>query len=264
MAVRESSINCLAEKTVFFFDGDGTLLLDNHLLPGAANYIHQLQDESKHVIICTNNSSKTAATYSEKYARLGIHLPEHHVITSLQPAIHYFKSKQILRLAVMGNRVIMDELSNEGFELTFDAPQAVLLTYDTELTYDKYARITRLIQQGTPYFLTHPDMVCPTQEGPLPDLGVINAGIEQCTHYRPTLVFGKPNIQMIEPTLLALNASLSDAVFFGDRLYTDIAMSQDTPLTSVLTLTGETTWSMYTEQSIKADLVIDSLEDLLV
>ena len=55
---------------------------------------------------------------------------------------------------------------------------------------------------------------------------------------------------------------LSDIVFIGDRLYTDIAISQNNEVISILVLTGETSRSDYKRSNIKADLVVDSLESL--
>lgn len=50
--------------------------------------------------------------------------------------------------------------------------QAVILAYDTELTYHKLARSALLLQKPETLFLaTHPDLVCPSPEGPLPDVG---------------------------------------------------------------------------------------------
>ena len=57
-----------------------------------------------------------------------------------------------------------------GFEIVDDAPDAVVVSYDHTLTFDRLARTAYWLSRGVPYFATHPDRICPTdQPTVLPD-----------------------------------------------------------------------------------------------
>ena len=55
-----------------------------------------------------------------------------------------------------------------GFALTPDdaahEPDAVVVGFDTELTYARLCRTAYWIGQGKPFVATHPDRVCPTDQ----------------------------------------------------------------------------------------------------
>ena len=80
--------------------------------------------------------------------------------------------------------------------------QAVVLAYDTELSYHRIARAALLLQKPQVLFLaTHPDLVCPSPEGPLPDVGSFIALFASATGKQPQFIFGKPDPQVLAPLL---------------------------------------------------------------
>jgi ribonucleotide monophosphatase NagD (HAD superfamily) len=94
--------------------------------------------------------------------------------------------------------------------------EALIVTYDTELTYDKLRDAALLLQQNPrlTFLATHGDLVCPTEYGFVPDSGCILSVLEQATGRTPGMVFGKPN-----PLLLAgvtAKYSPSQMVVVGD------------------------------------------------
>ena len=76
------------------------------------------------------------------------------------------------------------------------------------------------------------------------------------------LTFGKPSARMIDSALADAGLAYEDAVMIGDRLYTDIKMG-DLGLTSVLVLTGETDLEEGLNSPTEADIICDSIKDLL-
>lgn len=137
------------------------------------------------------------------------------------------------------------------------------MTYDTELTYRKIETVTRLIHQGIPYFATHADLVCPTEAGDIPDIGLIINMLEVTTNVKPLKIFGKPSPDFIDYTLRKHHLQRSDAVIIGDRLYTDIFLANTAGIMSILVLTGETTRDTYSDSEINADIVVDNLSKLV-
>ncbi|MHA1793383.1 MAG: HAD hydrolase-like protein, partial [Promethearchaeota archaeon] len=150
-----------------------------------------------------------------------------------------------------------------GFIFDDKEPEAILLTYDIELTYEKLEKLTYLVRKGIPYYATHPDIVCPTDRGSLPDIGTFIEVIRLTTGIVPNRIFGKPNKDFINPILKKHGLSYSDTVIIGDRLYTDIKLAENSDITSILVLSGETTRKAHEKASVKADIVVNSVAELI-
>ena len=65
-------------KKGFLCDMDGVIYHGNHILPGAAEFIHWLQDTHKKYLFLTNNSGMTPRELHQKLWRMGLDVPEEH------------------------------------------------------------------------------------------------------------------------------------------------------------------------------------------
>ena len=187
----------IKEKKCVVFDGDGTLYLGDKLLPGAIAFLDALNNEGIPYYICTNNSSKTPEEYVEKYTKLGLKFDKNTILISSHAAIHNLKQRSLTRPYIVGTRSVLEWLESQGIHHEETNPNSVLLTYDTELTYSKIESTTHLIRKGLPYFATHPDMVCPTDKGPIPDVGTWIEMFEVATGRKPDAIFGKPSTTIL-------------------------------------------------------------------
>ena len=258
-----NNINNLKNKKIFFIDRDGTLTLNNDMIKNADNFINALKLKNKKYLVVTNNSSKTPAKHLENFNNLGLSLGIENILVSLVSALDYLKGNKLNNIFWIANSEVSSYIESKGFIYDQKKPKAILLTYDTELSYEKLVLSCHLIRKGIPYYATHLDMVCPTPYGDIPDIGTFIDVLETTTNTRPNRIFGKPNSNLIESTLEKYNLSHEDAVIIGDRLYTDIKMAENSKLTSVLVLSGETKREMYEYSSIKADVVVPSVSDLI-
>jgi HAD superfamily hydrolase (TIGR01450 family) len=243
----------LKEKKIFFLDVDGTLAIGQKKIEGADRIINS----AKKFYIMTNNSSKDRQEHYAKLISMGLNVTPENILVSLDAAITFLKGKKVYWLA---NETVDETLKNEL--VGSEEPEALLLTYDNSMTYDKMIKFISYVRKGIPYYATHEDMVCPTPEGPIPDIGCFIEMIKRSTGRTPDATFGKPSKLMIEDVLVKHRLSLEDAVIIGDRLYTDIKMAEGSPLTSVLVLTGETSRADYEFSEIKADVVISDLNQI--
>jgi len=134
--------------------------------------------------------------------------------------------------------------------------------FDTELTYEKTREATLAIRDGAEFLLAHPDLVCPTPEGLVPDCGAIGALIEAATGERPTKTFGKPGTEMVEHVLRERGFDPADVVVVGDRLATEMRMAQRLGCESVCVLTGDATRADVEESPIQPTLVAGDVGDL--
>ena len=121
-----------------------------------------------------------------------------------------------------------------------DGADVVVLGFDTTLAYDRLAKACHLLRSGAEYIATHPDVNCPTPDGPIPDAGAMMAMIEASTGRTPHRIIGKPSVDILRRAAALAEVEVSACVMVGDRLETDIKMALDAGATPVLVLTGVT------------------------
>ncbi len=249
---------------VFLSDMDGTFYLGNRLLPGALQFAEVLRKQGKSLYFLTNNSSRRAAFYAEKLRFLGLDdcTPER-IITSTESCIfHLQRTYPGARVFLLASREVAIDFLRGGFTLVEENPHIVVLCFDTALTYRKLAKACAFIRKGIPFFATHPDLNCPTEEGELIDAGSLVEAIRASTGQTPRY-FGKPYPEIVEYALWRTGAKREELAILGDRLYTDIAMGQRAGITTILLLTGETKGEDLETSPWKPDFVFSSLEELV-
>jgi HAD superfamily hydrolase (TIGR01450 family) len=252
-------ISQLKYRKIFFLDKDGTLVLGGDMIQGTDKFISWARMDSRNVKVLTNNSSNTHTEHYRKLLSSGLDFSMSEIISSLQSAIEYLSQKRIVKVYFLANKRVSKYLKSQGIEQNSKDPEALLMTWDTELTYDKLKQFCLLVDRGIPYYATHPDITCPTDEGLIPDIGTFLAMVKLTTGRNPDLIFGKPCVEMIKPTLDRLHLTVKDAVIIGDRLYTDIRMGIENDILTVLVLSGETDRAQYEDAEFKADIIVPNL-----
>ena len=212
----------LSQKKLFLLDLDGTLYLEETLLPGAAEFLEYVRSRGGCYRFLTNNSSRGVDAGLEKMHRLGVPAVPEEFLTAVEATIHYLRtvrSPNDIYYAV-GTTSFCRQIAQAGFSLR-DTPTedvtAVLVGYDTTLTYEKVQDACRLLCRGADFLATNPDLACPTLFGFVPDPTMIHLAWAQ-TGYGP-----------------------AETLMVGDRLYTDIACGVHAGVDTALVLTGEAT-----------------------
>lgn len=246
-----------------FVDLDGTLYLGSGEVRGAADFMRRLQASGKPYMLLSNNSSRDKAQYVEKLAQFGISASEDSILLSTDGAIAHMLEMGIKSVYVLGTEALRRSLEKAGIQTEGREPQAVLLGYDTELTYAKLKKAALLIHRGCPYMATHADVVCPTTEGPIPDIGSMTALLEKATGHPPLHVFGKPSAAMVDHVVRARGVARDKVAFIGDRLYTDMLMARGLGAKFILVLSGETRREAVEEMDDFPDLIVSSVASLL-
>jgi NagD protein len=260
-AVRAREI--LAPIRQFVLDMDGTIYLGDELFPWTKPFLDAVEATGRDYLFLTNNSSRGAEDYVRKLARLGLPIPSRRMMTSGQATADLLRREPDLsRLWVMGTDELLAEFSRAGFELDPTDPQAVVMGFDTSLTYAKLELFCRLVREGRRYVATHPDFVCPTPRGPIPDIGGTIALVDAVCGRKPDLVVGKPNPGILEAASQRSGVPLGEIAVVGDRLYTDILGARDAGCVSVLVLSGEATRDDLATSEVQPDLVVSDLAEL--
>jgi NagD protein len=223
-------------------DMDGTIYLGGKLFGATLPFLATLRDLGIGYSFVTNNCSHGRREYVERLRGMGIDAACESVITSAQATVHHLRTHlpAVRRVFVLGTAGLFEDLRAEGYEAVEDEPQAVVVGFDTNVTYERLCRTAWWSSRGLPYVATHPDRVCPTDRATvLPDCGAICALLESATGRRPDAVCGKPAPTMLEEVMDRHGLEPREVATVGDRLYTDVRMAKDAGAVAVLTLSGE-------------------------
>ena len=222
-------------------DMDGTVYLGPEPIEGTVRFIKENWDRIDFQFL-SNNTSKSPVTYVRRLNAMGIPATLDQILTPVTPLVRYLKKAGIVRAYLVGNADFVACMKERMPELenTAEGAQAVVLAYDTELTYEKIKTSALLLQDPRVEFLaTHPDFVCPSEKGPLPDIGSFMRMYEAATGRTPQRIFGKPRTEVLEPVLSKYDRS--EVCMVGDRLMTDKKLGETAGIDFVLVLSGETT-----------------------
>lgn len=238
-----ANIDRLMEKTVYIFDVDGTVLLEGSPVSGAREFIELIRPLGKKIVFLTNNTSLTSDQHLHRILdKLELSGDGVLVYSALDFLLSELRRRRIRRIYPLFNRNVVNHLEEKGVVIDDRKPQAVVVGFDTELTYEKLSMACTFIQKDTPWILAHPDMRCPVVNGYVPDAGSLGLVIREVTEKSPTFVGGKPNSRMLLNVLRLLKIPKSDACFLGDRTYTDLKMGLQAKVQTVHLLTGESTF----------------------
>ncbi|MGE5606446.1 MAG: HAD-IIA family hydrolase [Bacteroidota bacterium] len=246
----------------FLLDLDGTFYLGDTLFPWSLDFIHRVKKLGKNFIFVTNNSSRNAAYYVTKLTKMGVELKSDQVFTSGEATRYFLRLNNYpSNIYLVGTPDLEDEFRQAGYDLTTDDPAAVVLGFDLTLTYAKLCQACNLIRNGVPFIATHPDFNCPTPEGPIPDCGSFIEAIKASTGVSPKII-GKPYPEMVAALCAKFNLNRESVAMIGDRLYTDIAMGQQSGITSILVLSGETQIDDLENSPFRPDLIAAHLGEV--
>ena len=241
--MRELTFMDIKSKNCFVFDLDGTVYLGDRPIQGTINFIRNNMGK-KGIFFMTNNTSKTPDEYVERLKKFEINITIDQIISPFIPLFNYFKNQQIKNIYLLANKKVEQFILklNPDISLTCDINKCdtIVLTFDTELTYEKLKIASLLLQNKSniKYVATHPDNVCPTNEGNIPDVGGFMKIIEITSGKRPDLIFGKPNIELLTSVLSTYKKE--ECAIVGDRLYTDKKLADNAGIDFILVLSGET------------------------
>jgi phosphoglycolate/pyridoxal phosphate phosphatase family enzyme len=249
---------------LFLLDLDGTVYLEDQLIPGALEFIENVRRRGMQYIFLTNNSSRSATAYCEKLRKLGFPVTMDNVFTSGQAtALYLLKEKATPpRIYLVGTRELHMELQGYGLTVVADpaAPvDYVVIGFDRELAYAKLEDACALLDKGVPFIATNPDLVCPIRDQRyIPDCGSMCQMIFNATGRNPQYI-GKPEATMVQMLSEKTGIACEHIAMIGDRLYTDIALGRNAGITTICVLSGESNREQIAQSPHKPDFVIDSI-----
>jgi len=250
-----------------FLDLDGTIYLGGNLIEGAIEFLQRCDDRGVQRFFLSNNSSRSVKQYVKKLHGFGIPAVEDDVLLSTHDLLAWLNSNSITQTWLIGTEGMREMLEERGIKTRSEQPEYVVLGYDTEINYEKLSKASVFLHAGVPLVASHPDMVCPSPDGGLPDVGAYLALLKTTTGVDPVHITGKPNAGMILHKINALGLDPARCAMVGDRLYTDLAMATRAGCVGVLVLSGEATMGDVSELEEGAEqqptVIVQSVDELL-
>lgn len=248
----------------YLIDMDGVLVSGRSLIPGAADFIHRIQEKEQAYLVLTNNSIYTARDLAHRLKTIGLEIPSEKIFTSAMATASFLDSQLPHGKAfVIGESGLTDAIYAIGYVISDLEPDYVVLGETTSYNMVLITKAVQLIANGARFIATNPDPTGPSDSGLVPATGALAALIERATDVAPLYV-GKPNPFMMRAALNYLGAHSEETVMIGDRMETDIVAGIESGLSTVLVLTG-----VATRESIKRfpycpGRVVASLEEIEV
>ena len=252
----------LAGIKAVFLDLDGTIYLGDNLIEGSLEFLSRLDEAGIKRYFLSNNSSRSVKQYVTKLHSMDIPATDDDVLLSTHDLLSWLANEGVNQTYLVGTEGMREMLEDAGIETRSTDPQYVVLGYDTEINYEKLSTASILMHRGVPMVVSHPDMVCPSPEGGLPDTGAYMALFEATTGKVPFHIAGKPNAGMILHKVEELGLSPEECVMVGDRLYTDMEMADRAGVHGVLVLSGEATREDLGVAPQNPSLVVGSVAEL--
>ncbi len=253
----------LSKKKAFVCDLDGTLFMGPNPIESAVKFVIDGTNSGRFKFYyLTNNTSKCPEEYMKKISGAAIPVVPGQILTPLITLESYIREKGYKSVYLISSEKVKSHmavrLADAGVSLDYDPErnELIALTYDKELTYAKLADATGLWnmrncppspmcpvrtknQSPVDFVATHPDNCCPSERGPIPDIGGMMKFLEITNGMKPSHVFGKPSPTLLAPVLAEF--SPDEIAVVGDRLYTDKAIADNAGVDFVCVLSGETT-----------------------
>ena len=255
------------KKTGYLIDMDGVVYRENHLIPGAVEFVQALIASGTPFLCLTNNSAPTPEDLCVRLKHLGIHgLTARHFYTSaLNTADFLSETDPHCTVFVIGEGGILAALHERKIANDAIKPRYVVVGEGTT-TLEKITKGHECLERGARLLATNPDNWCPVSSVKTrPGAGATAAFLEASTGRR-AYYLGKPNGYMFQRARRKLEElalrQLEQVVMIGDTMETDIRGAFEAGLHSYLVLTGSTQLEMIGDYVYQPTRVLQSIADL--
>lgn len=251
-------------------DMDGVLWHGETPMPGLIEFFSTLRELGIGHVMATNNASKTAEQYRSKFARFGLDIALEQILTSAETTASYLNGSypEGTSAYVVGDDGLRQAMENKGFQLISPAQAAagaeaplVVVGFFQGVSYVDLAMGALLVHKGARFIGTNPDPSFPSELGPLPGAGALQAVISTATGIQPEVI-GKPKPIIFQEALRRLGGTPANTAMVGDRLSTDIAGGNNVGMQTILLLSGISTQADINKSGIEPTWVFENISAL--
>ena len=235
-------------KKVYLIDLDGTLYSGDIALPYASQFVEFLNDNKYKYLALTNCPSRTQRQVSKKLLAMNVMVKPKDVLTSGMATAKILSEEYKIKSAyVLGTWPLKNELKKQGIKIQKESAQAVVVGFDTTLTYKKLSHAAILVNHGAMLFSTNIDSDTPKGNENVPHTGPIAKALEFATG-KKCIYIGKPETHMLDIACKILSCNKDECVMLGDRVDTDVTFARNCGIASYLVLRETNDYSGLNEE----------------
>ncbi|MCZ4281358.1 HAD-IIA family hydrolase [Kiloniella laminariae] len=249
----------MQQISALLFDLDGTVYRGSDAIPGASDFIQSLKARNIPFLFVTNRGNRRPEQVARQLVEMGIPCTADDVLTSAQAVA--MQLEKGTRAYCLGEEGLTSVLEEAGIRITEENAQAVIVSYDRGMNYEKLSKALRLIDGGARFIATNTDRLITVEDGILPEAGPLVAAVQAATGKEPE-VFGKPERPIMDAALARLGKAASDCAIIGDNLFTDILAGHKSGMKSILILTGVATRAEGEAAQHKPTWIVENYQEL--
>ena len=200
-------------------DLSGVVYQGDHLLPGAAEAIARLRDDSVPLRFLTNSTRTPKRRIIERLRAMGLQIAADEVFTPAQAARDWLIVHDLSPFLVVHPDLVAEFAGVSGTQ-----GEAVVVGDAGEtLTYDLLNEAFRRLIDGAEFVALARNRTFRDHDGELSlDAGPFVAALEFATRHQAT-VLGKPTADFFGMALSSMDCAAKDAVMVGDDAEADVA-----------------------------------------
>lgn len=249
----------------FIFDLDGTIYLDEILIPNADQVINKIKKDGKRIVFISNKTTGSACDYYNFLKAKNILIEPDEVVNATIITKKYLcDNYPNKKFYAIGEEKFVNEIVDSGIEFSINPEEIdiVLITLDRTLDYEKLEIAAKALDNGAKFFAANIDNTCPVENGEILDAGATISALEKRTNRKLELNFGKPSKFMLDEALVRLDVDPQKCLIIGDRLETDIAMGNLFNIDTAHVSSGVTNQQNYID-TYKPTFDINTVTDLI-
>ena len=254
-------------KFGYLIDMDGVIYRENHLIPGAADFVGALLASGAPFLFLTNNSAPTPEDLAVRLKHLGISgiSSKHFYTSALNTADFLSETHPNCTVFVIGEGGLLTALHERKMANDAIDPSYVVVG-EGAVSMEKLAKAHECVERGARLLATNPDNWCPvSNQKTRPGAGSTAAFLEASTGRR-CYYLGKPNGYMFHRARRKLAESAlwkpDEVVMIGDTMETDIRGAIEAGMYGFLVLTGSTQLEVIGDYVYQPTRVLQSVADL--
>ncbi len=193
-------------------------------IEGSADAVQRLVHAGHEVVFVTNNSFSTIAEQEAKLARFGVDAVGRVMNSAMAGASLVNAGERAFVFGGPGIREALlarDVVLVDSFEHGDEAPDAVVVGLDWDLSYERLRIAVQAVLAGARLIATNHDPVYPTERGFFPGAGAFVGAVEAAVGHA-AVVAGKPMAPMAALVQARYGA---EGIMVGDRPDTDGAFA---------------------------------------
>lgn len=249
----------------FIFDLDGTIYLDDKIIPKSDSVINHLCSIGKQLVFISNKTTGTIKDYYNLLKKNRMNVRPEMFLNSTVVLTNFLKKNYLgSSFFAIGEDVFVDEIINAGLIFSNNPTEIdiVIVTLDRTFNYSKLEIAAKALDNGAKFYAANIDNTCPVEGGEIMDAGSTISALEKRTNRKLEKHFGKPSKEILDLALKKITFPRNRCVIIGDRLETDIAMGNMYSIDTIYVTSGVSP-SNYDSDIYRPTFTLNSIAELI-